>query len=80
MKKWIIAVACILTFSGIAAAQSTTAKTTPANTTTTTKKGTEAPPKKGTTKKAESIEATVKLAAPKLNDNDSLAIPKPKDH
>ena len=80
MKKWIMAAACILTFSGFAAAQSTTAKVTPTNTTKAVKKGTEAPTKKGTTKKAEPIEATVKLAAPKLNDNDSLAIPKPKDN
>jgi acyl-CoA synthetase (AMP-forming)/AMP-acid ligase II len=76
MKKWIIASACILTFSGYAAAQQTPAKATETTTAKTQKKGAEAttPNKKGA-KKA-TVEP-IKLTIPRINDSDTLtSIPK----
>lgn len=71
-----MAAACILTFSGYAAAQSTTAKAT-TSTSKTQKTGVEATNKKAPAKKTET--EPIKLAVPKLNDNDPAAIPKQKD-
>ena len=81
MKKWIIATACILTFSGYAAAQNSSAKATSTTAASKTiKKGSEpvTPAKKGTTKK-ETTEPVVKLALPKFDANDPTAVPKPKE-
>lgn len=81
MKKWIIATACILTFSGYAAAQSSSAKATSETAASKNlKKGTESTttPKKSTPKR-EVTDPAIKLVIPKLDANDSAAIPKPKE-
>ncbi|HYH13822.1 MAG TPA: hypothetical protein VD794_01290 [Flavisolibacter sp.] len=71
MKKWIIASACILTFSGYAAAQSTSAKATVTPTAKASKKGTEATaPVKKSNKKT--TEEPIKLTIPRFNDSDTL--------
>jgi len=76
MKKWIIASACIVTFSGYAAAQSTPAKAPEKATVKAPKKGTEATaPAKKDNKKA--AEEPIRLAIPRFNDSDTLTtVPK----
>ena len=82
MKKWIIASACILTFSGYAAAQSSPAKAmvnTSSSSAKAPKKGTEAskPAKKGATN---TVPEPIKLAIPRINDSDTLtSVPKTKE-
>lgn len=74
MKKWIIVSACILTFSGYAAAQSTPAKATVATTEKTSKAEATKPIKKETKKAAAE---PIKLTIPRINDSDTLtAVPK----
>ncbi len=76
MKKWIITSACILIFSGYAAAQQTPTKATKTSTAKTQKKGIEATaPGKQDTKKA-TVEP-IKLTIPRINDSDTLtSVPK----
>lgn len=78
MKKWIIASACILTFSGYAAAQNAPAKATSTSSyaAKAAKKSTEAsaPVKKDTKKTAPD---PIKITIPRFNDNDTLtSVPK----
>ncbi|ANE51589.1 hypothetical protein [Flavisolibacter tropicus] len=78
MKKWIIAAACILTFSGYAAAQNAPAKalSTSSYAAKAPKKNAEAaaPVKKDTKKTAPE---PIKITIPRFNDNDTLtSVPK----
>ena len=78
MKKWIIASACILTFSGYAVAQSAPAKatSTSSHAAKAAKKSTEAsaPVKKDTKK---NTTEPIKITIPRFNDNDTLtSVPK----
>ena len=76
MKKWIIASAFILNFSGYAAAQNTPAKATVATTEKASKKGVETT--KSTKKENKKAAAEpIKLTIPRINDSDTLTtVPK----